>query len=186
MLIRDVDVLALQTKFMQQDVAVQGFSAALTPQFRRLAEEAGKVAIYSRIDDLPEDVLDVLAWQFSVDWYDPDADVATKRKAIKEALEIHKIKGTPAAVQRVVEIYFGDGDVEEWFQYGGQPGFFRVRTSNPEATNEKAALFAKAVNAVKRLSAYLEAVILVTSDDLSLYFGGVLHMTEKMTVKQVV
>jgi len=186
MRIRDVDVLALQTKFMQQDVDVQGFSAALTPQFRKLAEEARKVAIYSRINDLPEEVLDVLAWQFSVDWYDPDADLPTKRNAIKEAIEIHRIKGTPAAVQRVVEIYFGDGEVEEWFQYGGQPGYFRVKTSNQEATNEKAALFAKAVNAVKRLSAHLEAVILITSDDLNLYIGGVLHMVEKMTVKQVI
>ena len=184
--LKNADVLKLQTRFMQRDTNVQGFSAALTGQVRKLANEVGRVAIYSRIDELPEEVLDILAWQFSVDWYDTDADLPTKRKAIKEAIEIHKIKGTPAAVQRVIEIYFGDGDVEEWFQYGGQPGFFRVRTSNSEATNEKAALFAKAVNAVKRLSAHLEAVILVTSDDLGLYFGGVLHMTEKMTVKQVV
>lgn len=184
--LKNADVLKLQTHFMQRDINVQGFSAALTGQVQKLADEIGRVAIYNRIDDLPEDVLDVLAWQFSVDWYDPDADLPTKRNAIKEAIEIHRIKGTPAAVQRVIEIYFGDGEVEEWFQYGGQPGYFRVKTSNQEATNEKAALFAKAVNAVKRLSAHLEAVILITSDDLNLYIGGVLHMVEKMTVKQVI
>jgi hypothetical protein len=119
MYLKTVDVLSLQTKFMKQDTAVRGFSAALTPQIRKLAEETGWVAIYSRIDELPEEVLDILAWQFGALWYDVDSPIEVKREAIKQAIEIHKIKGTPAAVQRVIEIYFSDGDVEEWFQYGG-------------------------------------------------------------------
>jgi phage tail P2-like protein len=181
-----VDVLVLQSTSMKEDIAVQGFSAALTLQLRKLVEEVDRVGIYYRIDEQPEEVLDLLAWQYKVDWYDMDSPIEIKREAVKNALEIHKIKGTPDAVQRIIDIYFGDGTVEEWFDYGGAPGNFRISTMNPSATNEKAALLIKAVNAVKRKTAHLEAVLLIVTDDMPIYFSGVLQVFDHLTIEQVV
>jgi phage tail P2-like protein len=182
----DVDLLKLQTKTMQKDQAVQGFTSALNDQLRLLVSEVINVLTYSRIDLIPEDILDILSWQFSVDWYDVDSDLETKRQAINDALIVSQTRGTPAAVQKVIEIYFGDGQVEEWFDYGGLPFHFRVVTNNPEATNEKAALLTKAVNSVKRKSTRLESVIIKTGDTMDLYEGFALHTGDYLTVKQVV
>jgi phage tail P2-like protein len=179
----NLDLLKLQTKFMRQDKTVVGYSAAVGDQLKKIAEETDKALIYSRIDGLPGEVCDILAWQFGADWYDATADIEVKREAIKDVLYLAKIRGTPAAVQRVVEIYFGDGRVEEWFEYGGDPGYFRVLTSNPEATNEKAQQFTKAVESVKRKSQWLEAVILEeTIEARDMYFGGMLHIGEFITI----
>jgi phage tail P2-like protein len=183
---KDLDLLKLQTKTMQKDRDVQGFTAALNDQLRQLSENVNLALIYGRTDQLPEEVLDILAWQFKVDWYDATSDIVTKQKAIDDALLIQQILGTPAAVQRVIEIYFGDGQVEEWFDYGGLPFHFRVVTNNPEATNEKAALLTKAVNSVKRKSTRLESVIIKTGDTMDLYEGLALHTGDYLTVKQVV
>jgi phage tail P2-like protein len=182
----NLDLLKLQTKFMQRDPSVQGFCAALNQQFLDVAAQVQNILIYSRIDELPEEVLDILAWQFNADWYDAESDVETKRQAIKDALLLARIRGTPAAVQRVVEIYFGDGRVEEWFDYGGQPYHFRIVTNNPEATQEKASLLIQAVNAVKRSSARLDSVIIEEAENLSLYTGFVLHTGDHLTLTEVV
>lgn len=182
----DVDLLKLQTKTMQKDQDVQGFTSALNEQIQKLASEVINLLTYSRIDQLPEDVLDILAWQFSVDWYDTESDIDTKRKAINEALIVNQIRGTPAAVQRVVEIYFGDGHVEEWFDYGGLPYNFRVVTNNPSATNEKAELLTKAVDSVKNLRSRLETVIIQQVENMDLYMGFALHTGDNLTLEQVV
>ncbi|WP_438449470.1 phage tail protein I [Gorillibacterium sp. sgz5001074] len=183
--LKTVDLSQLQTKAMREDPSVQGFAAALTEQLRQLADEVQQVMIYGRLDQVPEEVLDILAWQFDVDWYDPEADVDTKREAIQDVLRLARIRGTPAAVKRVAEIYLGDAAVEEWFQYSGQPYHFRIVTNNPDATGDKAAQLARAVDAVKNLRSVLDAVVLLSTEDFPITMGFAVHSADKLTIKQV-
>ena len=50
-----------------------------------------------------------------------------KRELIKQAIELHKYKGTPWAVRRVLEILSLPGTIAEWFEYGGKAYFFKVK-----------------------------------------------------------
>jgi len=61
-----------------------------------------------------------------------------------------------------------------------------VTTANPSATAEKAALLAKAVEAVKRLSAVFDGVVVTMTAGHDLYFGAAVHVAGKITVEQVV
>ncbi|VYU52380.1 phage tail protein I [Metakosakonia massiliensis] len=49
-----------------------------------------------------------------------------KRELIKQAIELHKYKGTPWAVRRVLEILSLPGTIAEWFEYGGKAYFFKI------------------------------------------------------------
>ncbi|HGY3718487.1 TPA: phage tail protein I [Citrobacter gillenii] len=49
-----------------------------------------------------------------------------KRELIKQAIELHKYKGTVWAVRRVLEILSLPGTISEWFEYGGKAYFFKV------------------------------------------------------------
>jgi phage tail P2-like protein len=180
--VKELNLLQLQSKIMRRDEAVKGMSAALDSQYRELAAKVQDVLVYSRIDQLPEAALDILAWQFGADWYESSSDIETKRQAIQDVLYLASIRGTPAAVQRVVEIYFGDGAVEEWFDYGGEPYHFRVVTNNSGATNEQAALFLRAVESAKNLRSHLDAVIIQSTESLMLTPGIVLHMADTLTI----
>ena len=82
--------------------------------------------IYTRIDQLPEDLLDILAKDFAVDWYDHDYDLAAKRRTIKSAPYIHRHRGTAGAVLRGIRAIYPGSRLEEWWQYGGEPYHFRV------------------------------------------------------------
>lgn len=184
--LKNVDLLKLQTKYMQQDPTTQAMCAALTPQLRQVAGETKNCLIIPRVDELPEEVLDELAHELHVDWYDATASIEVKRNLIKNSDKVHMYLGTPFAVEQVVHDYFGDGYVEEWFEYGGQPYYFRVVTSNSAVTGELANQFAQAVEKVKRKSTILEQVIVAMSADLPEFFGFTVQTGDFYTVEQVV
>ena len=183
--ISNIELLALQTKAMQSDPTTIGLCAALTPQLNMVSNQVDSILIYSNIEKLPHEVLDILAWQFHINWYVATAELETKRRLIKNAFKVHKSKGTPYAVEQVIQDMFGDGFVTEWFEYGGEPYHFKVITTNPSVTAELANQFNMAVNAVKRKSTILEQIIISLSGELNLYYAGVVHTGDNLTIRQV-
>ena len=182
----NLDLLSLQTKQMQEDPTTVALCTALNPQFITIGDEIKSCLIYSRIDYLESDVLDELAFQIEMDWYDSTADIVIKRKLLKNALKVFRTRGTPYAVEQVIQDYFGDGYIEEWFDYDGDPYKFRVVTSNSSVTSELANQFTMAVNSVKNLRSVLEEIIIALSGDMNLYIAGIVHTGDNITVKQVV
>lgn len=82
--------------------------------------------IFYRIDELGELMLDILASDLHVDWYDYGADIDEKRKLIKNSVAIHRMAGTPAGLRLAIESTHNEIELEEWFDYGGDPFYFRV------------------------------------------------------------
>ena len=64
------------------------------------AEEIDSLRIYSRIDELPEDLLDILAYDFKVDWWNGDYSLEEKRQVLKDSWRVHRMLGTKAAVEQ--------------------------------------------------------------------------------------
>ncbi|WP_160044716.1 phage tail protein I [Paenibacillus sp. USDA918EY] len=181
--VKNMSLLDLLPTSIRYDPGVIAIAQALDEQIRVAVDEIYKLPLFSRLDELSDEEADELAWQFHVDFYDPALPLEQKRELVKNAFKFHRRKGTPAAVEDLITILFGEGKVEEWFEYGGVPGRFRVRTSDPSATNERAQEFVQAIDSVKRLSAWLEAVILEeTIEARDMYFGGMLHIGEFITI----
>lgn len=76
----------------------------------------------------PESHLPWLAWQFSVDMWEPDWPIYVRRNAVHESLKIHRRKGTVAAVREAIGAIGVPVEIEEWHQQvpRGQPYTFRV------------------------------------------------------------
>lgn len=180
----NINLLSLQTSFMRQDPTTQALCAALEPQFRKLADEVKACLIYAKVDELDNTALDELACEMHVDFYDANASLEQKRDLIKKSLIIHETKGTPYAVETLISALFGEGYVEEWFEYGGDPYTFRVLTNNAAVTNEKAQEFIKALNSVKNARSWLDSVIITLNEDLPLYFAGIVHTGDFITIKE--
>lgn len=90
--------------------------------------EIGQILIYPAIDKLDEPLLDILAHDFKVDWWDPEYSLEEKRRTMKESWYVHKKLGTAGAVKRAIRAIYPDTDVEPWFEYeGGKPYHFRLR-----------------------------------------------------------
>ncbi len=96
-------------------------------------------AVLARIEDIPvpirtlwnpqtcpEPFLPWLAWTFSVDVWSQSWSVAVKRRVIAEAVKTHRHKGTIGAMRAAVEALDLGIDLSEWFDYGGDPYWFRL------------------------------------------------------------
>ena len=97
------------------DKKVAAAAQALDAELQAVTQAAVETMHIPRIDILPEAVIDLLAWQWHVDFYEPlGMDIDTKRRLIKESIAWHRIKGTPAAIEKVVSAAFDTSKVQEW------------------------------------------------------------------------
>lgn len=89
-------------------------------------DEITKCSIYPRIDELDEDLLDILAYDFHVDWWDYSLTLEEKRRTLKDSWYVHKHMATPSAVATALSAIYSATRCEEWFDYGGRPYHFRL------------------------------------------------------------
>jgi hypothetical protein len=109
------------------DPQVQAMIDALDPELRSVSFDTRKALIYSQIDELPENVVDLLALQFHVDFYEPERlSLESKRNLVKSSILVHRRKGTKWAVEEILRSIGIEPEITEWFEYGGEPYTFRV------------------------------------------------------------
>jgi phage tail P2-like protein len=160
---------------LQFDPEMSALAAATEEQLRKNAADTEKAVIYARIDELPESVIDTLAVDMHVDWYYSDAALDIKRRTVKESVSVHKTLGTRFAVEQAIGTYFGGAEVSEWFEYGGEPGCFRLATYDLAAVNARYLPFLKILEKVKRKSARLESLELIQSEDTAIYAAALIQ-----------
>lgn len=129
MKLNETEISKILPSSLQADKNVVYASKAATDSINKVTTETVNELIMSRIDELPEPVVNSLAWQLHVDTYSEDMDISQKRELVKNAIKDHKYKGTSWAVKSVVKVILGYAEVEEWWQYDGSPYHFRVNGS---------------------------------------------------------
>ena len=142
------------------DAKVKDIVPAISGRLAQLGEQAELVLILPRLKKLPEEIVDELAWQYHVDFYDVAADIAKKQELVRKAIARHRYKGTPAAVEEVCSAAFDTAEVVEWYEYGGEPYHFRVRMVQESIPDETAmAEMVKAVNSAKNTRSWLDSLV---------------------------
>ncbi|MBI9110117.1 phage tail protein I [Maridesulfovibrio ferrireducens] len=124
----------------------------------------------ARIEVVPVDIRDLwnpdkcpvvflpwLAWSLSVDLWKDSWPEETKRAVIKASIAIHRIKGTPVAVEKYLEALGISADVLEWFEYDGDEYKFKVRTFNRMANVDYYKVL-EAVSVSKNVRSHLDAI----------------------------
>lgn len=142
----DLDVLRLLDILPARitDKEMEALSYALDPELQEITDAITEAIIMPRIDELNEKLVDLLAWQLHVDFYEPlGLDLDVKRKLVKNSLIWHRYKGTKYALESMIRVlFFDDFSVDEWFEYDGRPYFFRI-VSNVSFTGSAAELWAR-------------------------------------------
>ncbi len=122
--------------------------------------EIGLLSLYARIDELPEDLLDILAYDFKVDWWDRNYSIEEKRRTLKGSWYVHKHMGTKAAVETAISAIYPHTRVLEWFEYGGEPYHFRldINITNDSIDSDKQRRVLERLNFYKNLRSHNDGV----------------------------
>lgn len=183
--VRNFDLLSLVPPSLQSDPQVQAAAAALTGELQAVSAAIDEIMVIAKLERQPERVIDHLAWQWHVDFYDEALPLATKRALVKSAIAWHRRKGTPAVVQEMVSTVLSGGVVSEWFEYGGQPYRFRVETDEVVSSQEVYDRLMELVDAVKNVRSWLDTVTVRRTWAGSIYFGACLAGGKNMTIGPV-
>ncbi len=143
------------------NVEVRAISYALLMEKQRLINLAQRTRTMAVVDELPEDILDVLAVELRTPYYTGDMTIEQKRSIIKGTLVWFYKAGTPAAVAELVASVFGEGKVVEWFDFTEEPitpGTFDIVT-NARMTEELASEFLRIIQRVKNTRSHIRRVL---------------------------
>lgn len=152
---------------------VRAAARAIAPQLKGIANTLRLDAIIAHIDELPENIIDMLAWQWRVDFYDVELNLDEKRRAVKQSIAMHRIKGTKRAVMMALRMVYASGEVREWFEYGGRPYYFRVRFIRPEIIRlEDVDRVIRIIYAVKNTRSWLESIGFTRPVRIGMYHGA--------------
>lgn len=155
------------------DEQVNAAAQALDDELQKVTAELREALILPRIDELPEEVVDLLAWQLHVDFYEELTTLAEKRSAVKQSIALHRIKGTRRAVELALHMVYESGEVSEWFEYGGRPYYFRVRFIRPETIRlEDVDRVIRIIHAVKNTRSWLESIGFTRPVRIGMYHGA--------------
>lgn len=156
----------LVPRFLYNDKTGHALCKAIERAFQMVAEGAQYgLDIIQDPEKMPEWRLDELANELNC-VYDYKADVESKRYWIANAIQLYREYGTPQAIISFLEGAFQTVEVEEAWQYGGDPFHFRVTVSGPSYDAEKIAWAQKAISGVKNVRSILDTVLLDSSAEI--------------------
>ncbi|MFY0521031.1 phage tail protein I [Lysinibacillus sp. UGB7] len=152
------DLLKLLPHSLRQDPVLVAIAEAAEIQLKHAYQKAEAIYNLINIDKMPEQLLDLLAFEKHVDFYEVDLPVEQKRELVKASIKWHRKKGTRGAVEDVVSIIYKNAQVFEWFEYGGEEYHFKIEVDEPFIANEDMKRLRKMVDATKNKRSWLEYV----------------------------
>lgn len=149
-------------KTLAEQPWVQALAEASRKMRRRVMAYADRTRLFCDIGEASEEALDALAVELQTPLYKNDYPLTVKRQIVKNSMLYYIRSGTRGAVEELLADIYQGAEVEEWFEYGGKPNYFRVaidisRTTVPVAEMTPAELESW-LYSVKRASSALESL----------------------------
>ena len=158
---------------LKNDVDFDSTAKAISVRLDENLSLSEYALVYSRIDSLPENALDILAYDFNIGWYDYSYSTEEKRRIIREAFKIFRFIGTKYAVETALRSIYPVAFVREWFEYGGKPYHFKVEIHDSANDREKCAKTIQKVRFTKNVRSILDETVYIAAAQIKAdAFGG--------------
>ena len=168
-----------------QDVQARALGAAWDKAFRKLVDYVERVSMtFAFVMELDEEMADHLCLSLDIKGYKADLSLQKKRLLIRSALLNYSRMGTKAALEDAVGIIHGGTTVQESWEYGGQPYFFRVAV---DAGQEKVAenpvgRLLDTIMEYKNARSWLQGITVDVIEPGSTYIGALPEMGTMLVI----
>lgn len=163
------------------DEKILAAAQALNEQLRLLSGDVKQTLFIPRLDELTGTTLDLLAWAFHVDFYNPvDLTDTQKRNLIRQSIAAHRRKGTGWSVLQVLKEFFASPTISRTGDF-----LFRVKTKGYTSTPEAFPTFKKMFFDMKNVRSWLDYLELDMSpqEPLSLKVGTATIINGSTTIE---
>lgn len=117
--LRNLQLIDFCTPSIAYDRQVQAGCKAFDNQMHEIIDDTPVIIFISQILQLADsNLIDILAWQFHVDFYDQTRPLEFRRQLVFNSIQWHMRKGTVQLVQDVLDMFWpGGATITEWFEY---------------------------------------------------------------------
>lgn len=141
------------------DEKLLAISDGIDKVLNRINNKIDKCYFYKNLENTYPEIVDEMFWEWHVDYYSEDLTLDKKIKLIRNSYVNHLRKGTPWAVENMLNDILDGYYLLEWFDYGGDPFHFKVVTENEIPSGQVLANITKAVNITKNIRSHFEGVV---------------------------
>ena len=165
------------------DINLKNFDEICEERYAKLKLD---VLNLTNIDTVPSDVLPHLAEQYHITrdegWIFCKTE-AEKRALLKNAIQLHKYRGTKYAIISALEVLDLRADIAEWFEYNGEPFFFKVFVDlETSYESELETRIVNIINAHKNVRSWLEKLTIYLTQTAVLPIASYILTSEEVTI----
>lgn len=129
--LQTINLVSVLPASIAGDEHVRAAAGAIETQLQAVAGDiAGALPLMPNLDNLSGRIINLLAHQFHLDFYDPEADIELRRERVRQAIAEHRLAGTRAGLTLALNSVWGEGGYEivEWWEWDpvGEPFTFYV------------------------------------------------------------
>lgn len=185
--IYETSTLDLLPSSLKQDPSIVAAAKAIDNGSVHLIEPIKKLLIFYNLYNQDDEMLDYLLYERHIT-DEEGASIASTRdekiSLIEESFSIHRIKGTKASLRRVLNLLNMRGKITEWFEYEGNPYFFKIDIEiGTRGMDDKTLLLLdNLIHAYKNRRSWIEKINLHLSGRGTLFMGANLSFGEEITV----
>jgi len=181
--IQEIQLIDILPEPLKRDKTIVAIAKVLQKYIDENYEYIKRLLIIPNIDNLNEELIDHLAYQFHVDFYDQSLEADKKAELVKNSIPYHRKKGTQWAVEDLINTLFDISWIREWFEYGGEPYMFKIYTKDVIGSEEKYSKIITAINSVKNTRSWLETIAIEHEHNMNLKVGTTMRSLKTMAFK---
>lgn len=183
--VKDVEILDILPHTFKTD-EYTALSKAIAAMTALLYETMSSVLFWADIENASPELLDAMASELDAPFYSADMTIEQKRSVVAAAFEYNSRIGTVSSIEELLSAAFGNGVITEWFNYGGDPYYFKADIiSRPPLSITRAGydLFINNLDAVKPKRAKLEKTVFTRTIECNIkHATGFMKTYRKFTV----
>lgn len=169
------------------DPRIEHLAQSLQQSVDDMLEWVDKINYRNNLDELPDEIIEHLIWESHITWSEGLALASTREQKInliRQSVELHRLKGTPAAIDLVCSLLNVNTRMKEWFDYNGEPYCFKLDINVTEhgLTENTITLLEELVMEYKNARSYLESINIYLSSRAESYIGIGSFFGEEITV----
>lgn len=184
-------LIELLPESIKHDSSINNIVTAIQPQIDDVCKNTSLVELYSRIDELPESILMILAWENSLigpEWI-LARTIEHKRALVKDSFILNKRRGTLWAVKRIFDLVGYRAEIVEWFDDGKNPFTFKITMldiGNTGISSETLITILDMINIYKPLTRHNDGINVTPSAlQATAKVGMMINTKVKLTVSHV-
>lgn len=161
------------------DEKIRALITALDEQLKLISGSVKQTLFIPRLDELSGEILNILADQLHIDFFDSDLSDKRKRNLIRRSIEYHRKLGTGYALMQVLEEFFDKPTILRTGDYR-----FRIKSKGYTGTPKEEPIFWRKFYHAKNVRSWLDYLETDFSpeDETFVRAGGVIAAAGVQTI----